>query len=311
MPAGWEIIEPKPYIILKPGDKEYKVTKPFIRRPTTTSPDERKENFNRAKQVFKESSRNSLIYFTESYKGEDIHYLLLTSNFLKENKSGIISYELLRNIDLEGIQSDKETQFELLLNRGLAAGSNGIFSEASSDFSIAEGIFPENAIYKRRFKEAYRIVARREFHVSRTREIERHFKYQNVFSPLTKCGGLFINHNGSYLVVQYGGAYYINESINLILSGGPGFNISGHEKRFIILTDLLVNYNVDRFYFGGGLGFHSKVKDDLNYGAEMVLNVGYYVLSKVSLFAEMRTSLGKGYPVFSRNMFLLGIRGGG
>ena len=118
----------------------------------------------------------------------------------------------------------------------------------------------------------------------------------------------------AYLFGRVGWGYWINpEKLDLTLSAGGGLSTKSAPHKSFVMANLILNYHVDKLYFGGGLGVNTKVKENHWDGSiGLVANIGYNLFNKNnsigSIFGEVRTAFGEGYSFSRQHMLLLGFR---
>ncbi len=118
----------------------------------------------------------------------------------------------------------------------------------------------------------------------------------------------------AYLFGRVGWGYWINpEKLDLTLSAGGALSTKSAPHKSFVMANLILNYHVDKLYFGGGLGVNTKVKENYWDGSiGLVANIGYNLFNKNnsigSIFGELRTAFGEDYSFSHQHMLLLGFR---
>lgn len=137
---------------------------------------------------------------------------------------------------------------------------------------------------------------------------------QKVFFILAE-GGPFLCRGsyGSYLAARLGFLYKIvPDTLDFIVSGGGALALKGDPWRSFFMANLLLNVHSGPAFFGGGIGFTTKVKSYRNADADIIANFGFDVFNNYtsagSIFFEGRAPVGKGRKLSKHNKLMLGFR---
>ncbi len=121
---------------------------------------------------------------------------------------------------------------------------------------------------------------------------------------------------GTYSAYLFGrlglGFWLVPDTLDLTLSGGGGLNLSGDPFKSFAMGTLVMNFHTGAFWFGGGLGLTTDVKDDWDGGLNVVGNLGFDIFntgtSAGSIFAEIRFPVGDDHEFSEHHMILLGFK---
>ncbi len=123
-----------------------------------------------------------------------------------------------------------------------------------------------------------------------------------------------------YLFARFGFMYKIvPDSLDLVVSAGPALTLTGAPFKSFLMGNVLLNYNINKFFLGGGLAYTTQVKDfeyderpDWNAGLNLVLQAGHEIMrwlnSRSSIFVEFQMPMHDSLNVSKYHMFLLGFR---
>ncbi len=118
---------------------------------------------------------------------------------------------------------------------------------------------------------------------------------------------------GPYLGARAGIVYRIvPETLDLVLSGGGAFSLKGDPWKSFFTANFLLNVHTGPVFFGGGVGFSSKVKETRDSDFELVGSLGFNIFDKNTsggdLFGELRVPVGEGRSFSDHHKFLFGFR---
>lgn len=119
--------------------------------------------------------------------------------------------------------------------------------------------------------------------------------------------------HGPYFFGRLGFLYrLIPDPLDLLISAGPGIALQGEPWKSFLMGNVLLLYHTGPAFFGGGLGFSTKSKEDQKGSLELVGEVGVNVFksytSEGSLYFEARGALGEGRSFSKNHKLLLGFR---
>lgn len=128
-------------------------------------------------------------------------------------------------------------------------------------------------------------------------------------------GGPFLarGSHGFFLGARAGLFYWlVPDQLDFILTGGGAAALQGDPWKSIFMANALLNYHSGPAYFGGGVGFTSKVKEDRDADFDILGNIGYEIFNNFdsagSLFFEVRVPVGEGRSFTDNHKLMLGFR---
>jgi hypothetical protein len=128
-------------------------------------------------------------------------------------------------------------------------------------------------------------------------------------------GGPFFarGSHGTYVYATADWFYWISPGkVDFSLAGGGAITIKKAPWNSIILGDATINYHAGSFYFGGGAGFTTAVKDYRSADFELVGKVGLDLFKNPDrmggLVGQVRWPLGTGRSFSMNHKFAFGFR---
>lgn len=131
---------------------------------------------------------------------------------------------------------------------------------------------------------------------------------------LVDVGPLFARGSrGLYAAGRLGYMYMIvPDTLSFVISGGGALAFSGDPWKSFFLANVLLNVHTGPAYFGAGLGFTTKVKEERTGDAELLANIGFNVFDTFStagsIYFEGRGPVGEGKSFSKHHKLLLGFR---
>ena len=118
---------------------------------------------------------------------------------------------------------------------------------------------------------------------------------------------------GPYLGARFGMLYQIvPATLDLVISAGGSVALKGEPWKSFISANALLNVNAGPAYFGGGLGFDTKVKDTRKADVVLVGNIGFNLFNSTtsigSIFGEVRAPISKDTEFAKHHKLVLGFR---
>jgi hypothetical protein len=119
--------------------------------------------------------------------------------------------------------------------------------------------------------------------------------------------------HGPYFFGRIGFLYrLIPDPLDLVITAGPGLALKGEPWKSFLMGNVMLIYHTGSAYFGGGLGFATKAREDRKGSVELLGEVGVdvfnYYNSAGSLFFEARGAVGEGRSFSKYHKFALGFR---
>jgi len=128
-------------------------------------------------------------------------------------------------------------------------------------------------------------------------------------------GGPFFarGSHGPYVYGQLDWLYWlVPDKVDFTLAGGGAIALKGDPWKSFFLADATVNYHADAFYFGGGVGFTTSVKQGRDADFELVGRVGIDLFKTPEniggLIFQLRWPIGSGRSFADHHKFGLGFR---
>jgi hypothetical protein len=118
---------------------------------------------------------------------------------------------------------------------------------------------------------------------------------------------------GPYLGARAGILYkIIPGTLDLVLSGGGAIALKGDPWKSFFTANFLLNVHTGPVFFGGGLGFSSKVKETRDSDIELVGNLGFDLFDSNTFTAaiggEIRVPVGTDRNFSDHNKLALSFR---
>jgi hypothetical protein len=120
--------------------------------------------------------------------------------------------------------------------------------------------------------------------------------------------------HGNYLTGQVGLNFFlVPNTLSLLVEAGGALSIGNSEVwENFFLGSALLNYHIESFFIGGGLGFASKVKEDRESDTVLIGDVGFEIFNNYTtagqLFFETHFPLGEGRSFSKNHKLLFGFR---
>jgi hypothetical protein len=138
---------------------------------------------------------------------------------------------------------------------------------------------------------------------------------QKTLFVLVDAGPAFAKgSHGNYLFGRFGLQFFlIPDSLSLIVEAGGALSIGNEDvwKNFF-LFDAVLNYHIDSFFIGGGLGYATKVKEDREGDVFLLGDIGFEIFNNYTtagqLFFETHFPVGSGREFSKHHKFLFGFR---
>jgi hypothetical protein len=116
-----------------------------------------------------------------------------------------------------------------------------------------------------------------------------------------------------YVFGRLGLAYFIvPDTLDIMVTAGGAINLGSDRFKSHFLSNLLLTAHFNAFYFGAGVGYTTKVRDDWDSGVDLVGNIGVDIFknfnSRGSIFAELRVPLREGLSFDDAHEILVGFR---
>jgi len=119
--------------------------------------------------------------------------------------------------------------------------------------------------------------------------------------------------HGTYIAARLGLLYKIvPDRLSFILSGGPGLALKKEPWKSIFMAEGLLTYHAAPAFFGAGVGFTTKVKEERESDFELLGQAGVDILKTFtlsgSLYSELRVPVGSGRSFSHNHKFMFGFR---
>ena len=120
--------------------------------------------------------------------------------------------------------------------------------------------------------------------------------------------------HGNYLSGRIGLNFYlVPNRLSLIVEAGGAISIGNSEVwQSFFLGNAILNYHLESFFIGGGLGFASKVKEDRETDTVLIGDIGFEIFNNYTtagqLFFETHFPLGEGRSFSKNHKLLFGFR---
>jgi len=128
-------------------------------------------------------------------------------------------------------------------------------------------------------------------------------------------GGPFFarGSHGPYLYAELGWLHWLKPGkLDFTLAGGGAFALKGDPWKTFFLADATVNYHMQSFYLGGGVGFTTSVKEGRDADFEIIGKVGVDLFKNANntggLIFQIRWPVGSGRSFSDNHKFGLGFR---
>ncbi len=100
--------------------------------------------------------------------------------------------------------------------------------------------------------------------------------------------------------------------VDFTLAGGGALAFKGDPWKSILLADATVNYHVQSFFFGGGVGFTTAVKEGRSADFELIGKLGFDLFKNPDqmggLLFQVRWPVGEGRSFADHHKYVLGFR---
>ncbi|MFC2157201.1 hypothetical protein ACFLT9_05130 [Acidobacteriota bacterium] len=119
--------------------------------------------------------------------------------------------------------------------------------------------------------------------------------------------------HGLYFLPRVGLAFRIvPDVLTLLVDAGPGIALSGEPWKTFFMGDILLNFHAGSVFFGGGIGYATKVKDERTGDFLLIGDIGVELFKTWkyigSLFFEFHGPLGEGKSFAKHHKLVLGFR---
>ena len=98
----------------------------------------------------------------------------------------------------------------------------------------------------------------------------------------------------------------------LVLGGGSAIALKGEPWKSFFMAKALLNVHAGRAFFGAGVGFTTKVREERNADFDLIANIGFDVFnnftSKGAVFLEGRGPIGEDKSFKRHHKIMLGFR---
>ena len=127
-------------------------------------------------------------------------------------------------------------------------------------------------------------------------------------------GPLFARGSHGFFLGARAGLFYwlVPDQLDFLVTGGGAVALQGDPWKSILMANALINYHTGPAYFGGGVGFTTKVKEDREADFDILGNIGYEIFNNFdsagSLFFEVRVPVGEGRSFSDNHKLMLGFR---
>jgi len=116
-----------------------------------------------------------------------------------------------------------------------------------------------------------------------------------------------------YFTARAGISYMIvPDVLDFTLSGGGAIPTQGEPWKSFFMANVLLNVHSGPFFFGGGIGFDSKVKETRKTDTVLIGNLGFNIFDKYTskglLFGEVRAPVSSGTSFSKHHKLMFGFR---
>jgi hypothetical protein len=149
--------------------------------------------------------------------------------------------------------------------------------------------------------------------VSEPASITLEVTQKRLFFYVDAWPGFFRGSHGYYGGLRLGLMYEIvPDLLDLTLGAGGALTFEDEPWKSVFVANALLNLHAGPAFFGGGLGYTTKVKDYREPDFELIGNIGFFVFdnwkSKGAVFFEGRGPVGEGKSFKYHHKLILGFR---